>query len=52
MSTSKEGQSEFTIWNVPDDVKKEFKIACLKKDVTMKDTIIKFMKRFALNAKS
>ena len=52
MSAHKEGKVELTVWNIPPDVRKKFKLACMKKDVTMRETLINFMKRFARNAKS
>jgi hypothetical protein len=35
------------ILEIPADVRKAFKIECLKNDTSMKDTIVEFMKEYA-----
>ena len=35
------------ILEVPEDIRKVFKIECLKNDTSMKDTIVEFMKEYA-----
>ena len=39
--------SHFQVWGVSPDLKKEFKTACIKTDVTMKEVIIAYMKKYS-----
>jgi hypothetical protein len=38
------------IWNVPPKVRQQFRIACLRKGVSMQDAIIQFMTGYGKNA--
>jgi hypothetical protein len=38
--------STLTVKNVDEDLKREFKIACLRNDYTMSEVLIRFMKKY------
>lgn len=38
--------SQLLIWNVPQETKKEFKVACIEAEVSMRDVIIALMADF------
>ena len=40
--------STLTIKNVDEDLKREFKIACLRNDYTMSEVLIRFMKEYVV----
>lgn len=40
------------IWDVPRHTKNQFKRACASKGVSMKETIIEFLEKFAADAES
>ncbi len=40
-------ECELLIWGVPRVLRRRFKLACMRNDSTMKQTILRFMARYA-----
>jgi len=41
------GHTSLLIWNIPKDTKHTFKISCVEQGVTMRETILKFLRTFS-----
>ncbi len=37
---------QFLIWRIPRALKKRFKLKCMRLDITMRDQVIKMMRKF------
>lgn len=44
------GCCEVMIWNIPKELRNDFKSACKKRNITMREAYIKFMQRFVERA--
>lgn len=46
IGTGRNGMKQLIVKNVPADVHKAFKLACLKNDKSMAEVIIEFMRKY------
>ncbi len=45
----KPGTKQIMIWDVPEDLKRNFKRTCVDKGVSMKEAFVTFMEQFVAN---
>jgi len=43
---NREGNEPLMLWNIPAELKMQFKIKCVEKGVTMQDAVISFLQKF------
>jgi len=46
----KKGHCELLLWNIPKDLKQQFKLKCLQQGVTMRDKVVTLIQE-SLNAR-